>query len=80
MADIKKAGDISDEVMLVAVDRDIVERESSIGACTWTLAEREGWPEKVARAKLRKLAKRGLVDGCWCGCRGDWTIEVDSPA
>ena len=70
-----KASDISDEQMLAAVRSDIAERRASIGACTWTLAEREGWPRKVAGAKLdMMMRRRGLVDGCNCGCRGDWTI------
>lgn len=30
------------------------------------------FPEKVLRAKLRAMRSRGLVDGCCCGCRGDW--------
>lgn len=28
-------------------------------------------PEKVVLAKLRSLIKRGLLTGCYCGCRGD---------
>lgn len=31
-------------------------------------------PEKVLRAKMRSLLKRGLVTGCACGCRGDYNI------
>ncbi len=31
-------------------------------------------PWKLANAKLLGLKKRGLVDGCGCGCRGDWHI------
>ena len=69
-----KASDISDKSMLDAIRRDMLVRESTLGACTWTLAEREGWPVKIATAKLRKMARRGLISGCWCGCRGDWEI------
>lgn len=29
---------------------------------------------KLARAKMAMLIKRGLVDGCSCGCRGDYEI------
>lgn len=29
-------------------------------------------PEKVLLAKARKLIRRGLVDGCPCGCRGEF--------
>jgi len=31
-------------------------------------------PEKLIRAKMGQLIKRGLVDGCACGCRGDFYI------
>ncbi len=31
-------------------------------------------PEKVLRSKLGAMARRGLIDGCDCGCRGDWRI------
>ena len=29
---------------------------------------------KLILAKMRSLKKSGLVDGCPCGCRGDWVI------
>lgn len=46
-----------------------------IGATRWGIGQ-ELWeyPEKVLLAKLRALVKRGLLDGCPCGCRGDFTI------
>lgn len=31
-------------------------------------------PEKLVLSKMRNLIKRGLVDGCPCGCRGDYEI------
>ena len=34
----------------------------------------ENVPFKLARAKMAQLIKRGLVDGCTCGCRGDFVI------
>jgi len=37
-------------------------------------------PEKVVRAKARRLVKRGLVDGCTCGCRGDFEIREEARA
>lgn len=34
-----------------------------------------GTPPKLARAKMNQLIKRGLVDGCTCGCRGDYELK-----
>lgn len=31
-------------------------------------------PDKLILAKMNKLLRRGLVDGCGCGCRGDFEI------
>ncbi len=31
-------------------------------------------PEKLALAKMKVLIRRGLVDGCDCGCRGDFVL------
>lgn len=36
-----------------------------------TANEYPNMPEKVVLAKARRLIRRGLVDGCFCGCRGD---------
>lgn len=32
------------------------------------------WPYAVVNAKLERLRRRGLLDGCSCGCRGDWEL------
>lgn len=51
--------------------------------CTWgvgysmpTVADAMpgGTIEKLQRAKMSQLIKRKLVDGCDCGCRGDYEI------
>lgn len=34
----------------------------------------QGVPAKLRLAKMRGLIKRGLVDGCACGCRGDFVL------
>lgn len=39
-----------------------------------TSAMPAGTPEKLILGKMRMLMRRGLVDGCDCGCRGDFTI------
>lgn len=31
-------------------------------------------PVKLQLAKMKQLIKRGLADGCTCGCRGDFEI------
>ena len=31
-------------------------------------------PERLVRAKARKLIRRGLLEGCACGCRGDFEV------
>lgn len=33
-----------------------------------------GTPEKLVLGKMRVLMARGLVDGCGCGCRGDFIL------
>ena len=37
-------------------------------------------PIKVVQAKLSSMGKRGIIDGCFCGCRGDFTILKDTNA
>lgn len=44
--------------------------------CTWDIQEAlTEYPRKVVLAKLKQLARRGVIDGCACGCRGDWTMQ-----
>ena len=31
-------------------------------------------PFNLLQAKARRLIQRGLIDGCGCGCRGDFSI------
>ena len=31
-------------------------------------------PHKLVTAKARALIRRGLIDGCPCGCRGDFEV------
>lgn len=39
-----------------------------------------GVPEKLVRYKMANLIKRGYVDGCPCGCRGDYVITEKGKA
>lgn len=34
----------------------------------------KGTPVKLQLAKMKQLIKRKLVDGCGCGCRGDFYL------
>lgn len=34
-----------------------------------------GLPDKLVLAKMKKLVARGLVNGCGCGCRGDFYLS-----
>jgi hypothetical protein len=31
-------------------------------------------PRNMVRSKMQSLVSRGLVDGCVCGCRGDFEL------
>jgi len=33
-----------------------------------------GTPEKLVLSKMQMMIRRGVVDGCPCGCRGDFVI------
>ena len=39
-----------------------------------TSAMPPGTPPKLALAKMRTMIRRGAVDGCPCGCRGNFVI------
>jgi hypothetical protein len=36
--------------------------------------------DNLLLAKMRSLLKRGLVDGCCCGCRGDFELTAKGRA
>jgi hypothetical protein len=46
---------------------------------TYRLSDTMQIPVKVLTAKLRRLKRRGIVDGCPCGCRGDWHLTCPEP-
>lgn len=39
-----------------------------------TPAMPEGTPSKLVRAKMNQLIHKGIIDGCPCGCRGDYEL------
>lgn len=48
---------------------------------TWCLEEHlVEFPSKAIIAKCRALIRRGLMEGCCCGCRGDFELTDAGPA
>lgn len=39
--------------------------------------ELAAFPSKVLLRKLGSMARRGVIHGCDCGCRGDWHTPID---
>lgn len=66
-----KAADLDEAGFLEAVSEAAAERGLPT-ADRWSVADRLGAPEKVVLAKAKKLIRRGVLEGCGCGCRGDW--------
>lgn len=69
-----QAKDISDDVVL-----DAIKTRGRNGVAIWSTRwdiqdELAQFPKKVVIAKLRSMIKRKLIDGCVCGCRGDFEI------
>jgi hypothetical protein len=67
--------DIADTPLL----RFIADKQAEIGmwVCYWDLEPPySDLPDKLFRAKMGQLLKRGLVTGCNCGCRGDYEMTV----
>ena len=75
-----KAADIDDAEFLRAVDG--FESDGQWGTerrwvSIWELEPVfPAMPAKVVAAKFRQLLKRGLIDGCPCGCRGDLHLTL----
>lgn len=70
-----QAKDITDDAVLAAIRSEELRRGASRWDIGMELVLHVGEvPEKVVLAKLRSMEKRGLVDGCLCGCRGDFEI------
>ncbi len=67
-----KASDISDETCLEAV-RAVRGRWASSWSMLPDIQEKlRVYPPKVVLAKLKQLVKKNKLDGCTCGCRGDF--------
>lgn len=77
---IVKARGISDEDFLRALAADAEQKSAEWGipvtaATRWSMKEHLPLaPDKVVLAKAKALIRRKVIDGCTCGCRGDFTI------
>lgn len=71
-----QAKHLSDERVLRAVaDRAQFDGEIVYSVPTSDVAKHfPSAPYKVVAAKLSRLLHRGLLDGCDCGCFGDWKL------
>lgn len=70
-----KASDILDIVFIDAVRE--ASSKTGIWANRWDVAAILDMPEKVVLAKAKRLIKRKVIQGCWCGCRGDFVVLED---
>ena len=76
-----QAKDVADEVALGAFRRARGRHGVPAWATLWDVQdELPAFPPKVVQAKLRSLVQRGVLDGCACGCRGDFEEPEPEPA
>lgn len=76
-----QAKDLSDAEMLDAVHECRLVHGYDRSATIWEIQERLAHvPPKVVRAKLRSMVRRKVIEGCTCGCRGDFVaLEYGAP-
>lgn len=43
----------------------------------YNIPELKNVPEKVLLAKMKALIKKGLVEGCACGCSGNFKLNYN---
>lgn len=68
-----QAKDITDEVALEAVRATQGMHGVPHWSSLWDVQEKlSEFPPKVVTAKLRALIRKGKLNGCTCGCRGDF--------
>lgn len=75
MNKLVQAKSISDEQVLLAIQAAKSDYSEYSSATLWRIREiLNEFPPKVVLAKLRALTKRKVIDGCCCGCRGDFRV------
>lgn len=86
-----KAADIPDDLFLEGIRELSVQAPwASPSSPRWVMRYQiDAWlsgrlgieiPWKVSLAKARKLIKQGRLNGCACGCRGDFELPSRSVA
>jgi hypothetical protein len=77
VARLPQAKDIPDEAIYQAI-REVKAERSGYMTSRWDIEKKlSQYPPKVVMAKLRTLVKkRKTIDGCTCGCRGDFEFVV----
>ncbi len=70
--------DISDISVLNAIKKTTAEHGGMWSCLGHVQEELAQFPERVVLAKLKSMIKRKLIDGCACGCRGEFTINPQS--
>jgi hypothetical protein len=69
----RQCKDILDGPLLGLIARK--QREKGMWVNTWDFEPPYSeLPDNLFRAKMGQLMKRGLIDGCNCGCRGDYEL------
>lgn len=76
---MKQAKDVPEDVILRVLNEEpgrwhTHRRSMFMASLPEISSELAAFPEKVLLAKLRGMLKRGVIDGCGCGCRGDWRV------
>lgn len=69
-----QAKDIDDRVMLTFVRDKQSEKGNWVNTWDFEDSPLGAYPPKVRLAKCKALIRRGLMDGCTCGCRGDFEL------
>jgi hypothetical protein len=71
----RQCKDILDGPLLAFVARKQLEKGMWVN--TWDFGPPySDLPDKLFRAKMDALIRRGLLDGCACGCRGDYEVTA----
>ena len=68
-----KTANLKTDLILATITK--VAKGPSKWACLWDIQkELKDFPEKIVLSKLKNLLRKGKIQGCTCGCRGDFYI------